>query len=408
MPYFLELTAFFPTFAVPRPLVEAHPFDWFLPGRIVTNGPFELERWRVGDRIRLRRSASYWNRDAIGVESIDALPVENSTTALNLYLTGDVDWLPDYPGDLSDALRQRSDHYSGPAFIVYYYRVNTSRPPLDDARVRQALALAIDRETIVRDVLRLGQIAAHHIVPPGVPGYEPPPSLLGFDPERARALLAEAGFPGGEGFPEIGILYNTLESHKVIAELIADQLRRNLGIRAKPYNQEWQAYLATTLAGEYDLARAGWVGDYLDPNTFLDIWITGGGNNQTGFSDPLYDRLIRAAADVRSLEDDASLLAEVTEPDRVRLRLDAMTNAERPAARTAAAAELRMALLREAEAILVQQEFPVIPIYFYVVKGLVKPHVRGFYSRLVQDDGTTTPNLQDLHPLRGIRLAVQP
>ena len=402
IPYFLELVAFYPTFPVPRVLVEAHPDDWFLPERIVSNGPFVLERWRVGDRIRLRRNDGYWGRDAIGVETIDALPIENPTTAMNLYLTGELDWLQTYPNDLADVLRERADHYSGPAFIVYYYRLNTTRPPLDDPRVREAIGLAIDRETIVRDILRMGQQPARHLVPPGVPGYEPPPSALGFDPERARTLLAEAGYPGGEGVREIGILYNTNDVHKQVAELIADQLRRHLGIPAQPYNQEWQSYLATVRQGEYDVARAGWIGDYLDPNTFLDLWVTNGGNNQTGWGDPDYDRWIRAAADIGAFARQPSFTG-LAETEKARALVDAWRRSEDPEARREVGARLRLQLLREAEGRLVQQGFPVIPIYFYTVYGLVRPEVGGFYSELVDPDGTRRPNLQDLHPLRGIR-----
>jgi oligopeptide transport system substrate-binding protein len=400
VPFFLELTAFYPTFPVPRALVEARPDDWFLPGHIVGNGAFVLAAWRVGDRIRLAKSATWWGRDGVALESIDALPVENAITALNLYLSGAIDWLPRTPGDLGEKLRERPDHYGGPALSVYYYRVNAMRPPLDDPRVRMALALAIDRETLVRDVLRMGQLPAQHLVPPGVPGYERPPSALGFDPERARRLLAEAGFPGGRGLREIGILFNTLEDHRKIAEWVADQLARHLGVRATAYNQEWQSYLATVQAGDYDLARAGWIGDYVDPNTFLDLWVTNGGNNQTGWGDPLYDRLIRAAADVETFAR-APVLDGIREPARLRARLDAWGRAPAGARHAAAAAALRLELLREAEAILVQRAVPVIPLYFYTTSGLVSPRVRGFHAVLA--DGR--PNLQDLHPLRGLSIA---
>ena len=400
IPYFLELTAFYPTFPVQRELVEAHPDDWFLPGRLVGNGAFVLDAWRVGDRIRLSRSETYWGRDRVALASVDAFPIENPVTALNLYLSGAIDWLPRTPSDLAEALRGRPDHYTTPALSVYYYRVNVTKPPLDDPRVRQALALAIDRETLCREVLRLGQLPALHVVPPGIPGYEPPATALGFDPSSARALLAAAGYPGGRGLPEIGILYNTLEDHRKIAELVADQLARELGVRVKPYNQEWQSYLATTQAGDYQLSRAGWIGDYVDPNTFLDLWVTNGGNNQTGWGDPLYDRWVRAAADVEAFAR-APELAGATEPERLRARLAAFgaaSGAERPAA----GARLRLALLREAEAILVQRAFPVIPVYFYVTSGLVSPRVQGFHSWLEEPDGSRRPNLQDLHPLRGL------
>lgn len=409
-PYFLELTAFYPAYPVSRAAVEAHPQDWFLPGHIVSNGPFELERWRVNHKLRLVRSDSYWDRDAIRLASIDALPIENGTTMLNLYLTGGADWLPGgYPSDLVDALKTRPDFYSGPGMVVYYYRFNCERPPFDDVRVREAISIAIDRREIVEDVLGLGQIPAYHLVPPGMTGYTPPESRAVRDVARARRLLAEAGYPGGKGFPAVGILFNTSESHKKIAEVIADQLRRTLGIAVNAYNQEWQGYQASVRAGDYDMARAGWIGDYLDPNTFLDMWVTGGGNNQTGWGDALYDGLIRAAADVESWSARPEpLLARLREPGEARVRLAALRGASDAATRLEAAARLRMQLLQEAEAILVQDAFPVMPIYFYVVSGLVSPQVRGFYARLQAEDGTWVANLQDLHPLRDLWIEREP
>ncbi|HVP28642.1 MAG TPA: peptide ABC transporter substrate-binding protein [Myxococcota bacterium] len=403
-PYFLELTSFYPTFPVPPGAFGSQ--DWFLPEKIVSNGPFRLELWRVNDRIRLVRSDTYWDRASVRLATVDALPIENATTALNLYLTGAVDWLPSaYPVDLAPRLSGRSDFYSSPGLAVYYYRINTRRPPLDDPRVREALSLAVDRQAICSHVLGLGQLPATTFVPPGIPGYDPPPSALGYDVPRARRLLAEAGFPEGRGFPELGILYNTHEGHKKIAEVVADSLRRNLGISVKPYNQEWQAYQASTLAGDYDLARAAWVGDYVDPNTFLDLWVTNGGNNQTGWGDPTYDALIRAAADVaRFAREDRGLALRVGEPARLRADLDALDAARDPEGRARVEAALRLDLLREAEAILVQRGFPVLPVYFYVTSGLVSPRVRGFYVELEQEDGTRTPNLQQLHPLRAIWL----
>jgi oligopeptide transport system substrate-binding protein len=406
IPWFLDLTSFFSTSPLPRRVVEAHPRDWFLPGKIVSNGPFVLESWRVGDRIRLARNPHYWGRDAVTLATIDALPVESPTTALNLFLRGDVDWLPRlYPDELVDVLRERDDFYHGPGLSVYYYRLNTRRPPLDDRRVRQAIGLAIDRREITDEVLRLGQIPATAMVPPGMPGYRSPDSGFGFDVARARALLAEAGYPDGRGMREIGILYNTLDTHKKIAEVIADQLWRNLGIRATAYNQEWQSYLASMVAGDYDMGRAGWIGDYVDPNTFLDIWVTGGGNNQTGWGDPAYDALIAAAADAAAASRDPDrLLGLAVERDAVSAALAATASAHGVSARGEALAALRLELLRQAEAILVQRGFPVIPIYFYVVSGLVSPAVEGFYPELTLPDGSRAANLQDLHPLREVRV----
>jgi oligopeptide transport system substrate-binding protein len=410
-PYFLELTAFYPFFPVPRWAVERSSRNWFMPATFVGNGPFTLQSWRVGDRITLDRNPRYWDTKAVKLGRVDLLPVENMTTALNLYLTGDIDWIPHgyFPRELGPDLKQRPDYYGSPALIAYYYRINTTRKPFDDKRVRKALNLAIDREQITRDVLLMGEEPATYIVPPGLRGYDRGPTDIGLNLAEARKLLAEAGYPDGRGFPKFGILYNTFETHKKLAEIVADQLRRNLSIDAVAYNQEWQSYQESTRNLDYDISRYGWVGDYEDPNTFLDIWLTNGGNNRTGWGNLVYDRLIECANNVELfLESPEFLLQHAREPEKLRGLLVAAQRESDPAPRLAAMSKLRMALLSEAESILVRDDFPVIPVYFYVISGLVKPHVRGFVTELVGSDGKKRPNLRDLHPLRDLSVEGAP
>jgi oligopeptide transport system substrate-binding protein len=405
-PYFLELTAFYPSFPVPRWVVEKSTGrNWFLPGKIVSNGPFRLAEWRVGDRIHLERSDSYWGRSEVRIQSADALPLENTTTALNLYLTGEVDWLPanTYPQDLAQELRKRADFRIGPALIVYYYRINATRKPFDDVRVRKALNLAVDREVITREVLGVGQLPAYHFVPPGIRGYTPPDSGISYDVEQAKKLLAEAGFPNGQGFPKFGILYNTLEAHKKIAEVVADQLHRNLSLDVSAYNQEWQSYQQSTRSLDYDLARGAWVGDYEDPNTFLDLWLTNGGNNQTGWGNLVYDGLLAAAANVEAFVSAPDfILQHAHQADDLKRLVDDVRSNTDAAARLKSMAELRLKLLSEAERILVHDDFPIIPIYFYVIGDMIKPKVKGFYTQLEGSDGRQRSNLRDIHPLRAI------
>ncbi|HET7539360.1 MAG TPA: peptide ABC transporter substrate-binding protein [Polyangiaceae bacterium] len=405
-PYFLELTSFYPLFPVPRWAIEhSAGRNWFLPDRIVSNGPFRLRDWRVGDHMRLERDPSYWGHDQVKLRDVDVLPIENTTTTLNLYLTGEVDWLPleGIPQELAPELRGRPDFFSGPAFISYYYRINCTRKPFDDVRVRKALNLAIDREQITRDVLRMGQRPGTYFVPPGVRGYQSPESGISFDVAQAQKLLAEAGFPDGRGFPKFGILYNTLELHKKVAEVVADQLRRNLHVDAAAYNQEWQSYLQSTRSMDYDLARAGWVGDYEDPNTFLDLWLTNGGNNRSGWGSPVYDRLLAAAGDVeRFVTEPEFVLEHAHDAPALKRMIDAASSTTDAARRLKSMAELRLALLAEAERILIHDEFPILPVYVYVTMDMAKPAVKGLYTTLVGSDGAKRPNLRDIHPLRDI------
>jgi oligopeptide transport system substrate-binding protein len=313
-----------------------------------------------------------------------------------------------FPKDLAPKLKTRPDVHSSPGMIVYFYRLNTTRPPLNDARVRQAFNLAIDRRLITEKVLGLGQLPAHTFVPPGLLGYEAPQSAISFDVERARVLMAEAGFPEGQGFPKLGLLYNTNDMHKKLAEVVADQLRRNLGIEIAPYNQEWQAFLVTLRGRSYDMARSGWNGDYLDPNTFLDMWVTNGANNQTGFGSSTYDALIRAAANVDAfLGDPEQLLRRMKHPERIRELIVDGVKAPDARARAEVKKALRMRFLSEAEAILVQEEFPIVPLYFYVVSNIVAPTVKNFHTQLTLPDGSTVPNLLDIHPLRDLAVTAQ-
>jgi oligopeptide transport system substrate-binding protein len=394
-PYFLELMAHHSSFPVPRWVVEQRGDRWFLPATLVSNGPFRLERWVVNDHLRVARSETYWGKSEVRLGSVDFLPTENTMTNLNLYLTGALDWIPDYfPRQLATELRKRKDYYGVLGLSVYYFRLNVTHPPLDDRRVRKALNLAIDREVITQHVVSLGQVPATTFVPPGLRGYTPPPSAIRYDVAEARRLLAEAGFPDGKGFPKIGILYNTNEDHKRAAEVVSDQLHRALGIEVSTYNQEWQSFLDTVRGFDYDIARAGWIGDYADPNTFLGSWVTGGPNNQTGYSSELYDRLIRLTTDVTPLlAEPEPLLAKLKEPAPIRALL-ATARGGPPAEQREAREKIRMLLFREAEAILFQDDFPIIPLYFYVNAGLIRERVRGFTPQMMVSN--VTLGLRDL------------
>ncbi len=332
--HFLDLCAHYPFFPVPPPTVRAFGEDWVRPEHMVSNGPFLLADWQLRRRIRLRKNPRYWDAAGVGLETADAIFSEQATTAFNLYATGETDWIDSssIPPPIRDAVRGRPDFHTSPYLNTYFYRLNVTRPPLDDRRVRQALGLAIDRQAIVEHITRSGQMAARHLVPPGLPGYTSP---LGpdHDPARARALLAAAGYPGGRGFPRLQLLFNTSEEHRPIAEVVQQEWKEELGIECELVNQEWKVFLNTTRALQYDVSRANWIGDYLDPSTFLDLFATAESpNNRTGWSHPEYTRLVRAAA---------------AETDRAR----------------------RFALLAEAEALLLD-EAPILPIYFYVTLDL--------------------------------------
>jgi len=356
-PYFLDLASFYPLYPVNRRnLEEARerwPADWrvrwLTPENLVTNGPYRIASRRINDRIRLVRNPTYWDAANVAFETIDAFAIEHLGTSLNLYLTGELDWIDRPVTDLIPHLRGREDFHVSPFLATYFYRVNTTEPPFDDARVRRALALAIDREAIVTKLTKAGERPAWSFTTEGLRGY-PRVELahsrdLAADLEEARRLLDEAGFgAGGCAFPTFEILYNTDQVHRDIAEVIADGWQRELGLSVKLLNQEWKVYLDSQRALDYDVVRSSWIGDYPDPNTFLDVFVTGGENNRTGWGDARYDALVEAA----------------------RHELDSRR---------------RLELLAEAEAILLE-ELPILPIYHYVSRNLVDPRLGGFFENM--------------------------
>ena len=356
--YWLELLGFYPLSPVNKTCVETYGTPaWTRPENIVTNGPYRIVFRRLRDRIRLEKRDDYWDADNVSIRTIDALAVESVTTEFNLYETGKIDWVPKLASLMSKEILKtdppRDDFNPGTQFGTYFYSFNTTRKPLDDPRVRQALVMAIDRAEILRTV-GAGEEPSRSFCPPGIQGYESP-LCPEENIEAAQKLLAEAGYPDGEGFPKIDILYNYQEDHQAIAELIRKQWQRGLGINVATRNEEWGTYLSSQRQLNYDVIRRAWVGDYLDPNTFLDMFVTGGENNNTGWSNTEYDQLIESAQS----------------------ELDS---------------EKRLAILREAEVILMK-EGPLLPLFFYVSRNLVRPRIQGFWN-----------NLQDAHPLKYLRI----
>ena len=356
-PYFLDILSFYPLSPVNRRCLETHGApQWTRAENLVSNGPFRMQWRRIRDRIRLVKNEQYWNRDAVKLGVVDVLAVEGSTTMLNMYLTGQADWITDVPPMVApELMASRPQEFAPtPMLGTYFYRFNVTKPPFDKAEVRRALTLAIDRRSIVDTAARMGQVPAYSLVPPGIAGYDP--AECGAENlDEARRLLAAAGFPGGRGFPKFELVYNTQDAHKAIAEMIQDRWKRTLGIDVGLRNLEWGVFLDTVRMLDYRTARASWIGDYADPNTFLDMFMSKNENNQTGWSDAEYDRLVEAAA---------------AEADPVR----------------------RMRTLRAAETILMR-ELPIMPIYFYVSRDLVRPYVRGFHK-----------NVRDEHPLWALEI----
>ena len=356
-PYFLELCAFPTLHPVPVDLINRIGDEWIKPGKIVSNGAYLLESWRINDKIRLKKNPQYWNRDAVALDTVDVLPISDANVAFNFYASGLADLVMDKglaPPALLDDMKKRPDFHAAPFLGIYFLRFNCSKGPFVDERVRRAFSLAVDKKRIVEKITRAGELPAPGFVPPGIPGYTGTDGLP-FDPATARDLLAQAGYPGGKGFPLFSYLYSKSELNEAVAIELQSMWRETLGVDVNLVRQEWKVYLNSLSLLDYDIARSTWVGDYPDPNTFLDMFLTGGGNNRTGWSSPQYDKLIAAAA------------CELN-PAR------------------------RLEILRDAEDLLVARAVPVCPIYYYVGIQLYDP------DKL----GGIRANVLDEHPLRAI------
>lgn len=367
-PFFLDLCAFQTLAVVPTKAIARHGDRWIRTAPVPFSGPYQIEFWRVNDRLRLRRNPHYWDAANTSCERIDLLPIGAPSTAFNLYEAGaaDIIWDKDLlPAELFDTLRSRPDFHHFTYLGTYFLRVNVTRRPFNDARVRQALALAIDKAKLIEKIFKTGEPVASNLVPHGTANY-PPVEGLGYDPALARRLLAEAGFPDGRGFPPFQYLVDSAGGGvsrlhaKVAVELQAVWLRE-LGLKMEPRQMEKKVFLRAQTALDYDVSRSSWIGDYNDANTFLDLFMTGNGNNRTGWSQPRYDELMRAAN---------------REPDIAR----------------------RAELMRQAETILVRDEVPIIPICFY----------NGFYYYNPARISGIHPNILDIHPLGAIRLLDKP
>lgn len=351
-PFFLNLLGHHAYRAVPKWAIERHGGQWAQPKRIVTSGPFLLDSWVPHRELVIVKNPAYWDADQVKLAGVRFFPLEDKNTAVKKYRAGELDIVWDLPPLQIPALAKRADFYKTPFLGTYFYRLNVTRPPLNDKRVRQALAMAIDRQVIVNQFLQGQEIPNQSFVPIGLENYSYPKGLA-FDPEGAKTLIREAGFINPAAFPRLTILYNTDEQHKLIAQVIQQQWRKNLGIEVALLNRDWKSYLDSRRQLHYDIARSAWIGDYPDPNTFLDTMLSDSSENQTGWHHETYDALIGQAA------------AEL-DPAK------------------------RLELLHEAEDLLLS-EAPLIPIYTYTKKFLMNPEIDDFH-----------PNILDIHPFRSV------
>ena len=339
---------------VPRATVERFGDTWTKPGNIVVSGAFTMDRWRPYDAIVMKRNPAYWDAAAVRLDSLSFYAVEDLTTMMNLYKAGEVYTTFNHtvPSSWISRVRQYRDYMDAPEAATESYVFNTTKGPTKDVRVRHALNMAIDKEALAR--FRRAAKATTATVPIGMfPGY-PSPQGDRFDPDAAEALLAEAGYKDASGrydsstFParEMEITYNTSESNRSNAEFIQAQWKQNLGITVSLRNMEFRTFLQTRSQLDYSgVARSGWIADYMDPFTFLSMYVVEGGDNGSGWSDPEF---VRVLSDANRQHDP----------------------------------QQRYDLLAKAESLLLAAQ-PTLPLYNNATNYLKKPFVKGLYANPV-------------------------
>ena len=343
--YFLQLCAFTTYVPLREDIVSANPDGWATnPETYVSNGPFKLVQWDMKDQLVFEKNENYWDADNVKLEKLTFKLVTDETTAYSELKAGNFDVVNSVPSNEIEPGKEEGLVQIIPKLGTYFFAINVGKQDnlndevknaLSNKLVRQAMVLAIDRQEIIDNVGKADQVAAYSFVPLGITSTDGcefsnkeyyDPQDMESNIEKAKELLKEAGYENGEGLPTIELMYNSEGQHKDVCQIVQQNLAE-VGINVELVNQEWAVFLDTRQNGEYQIARHGWIGDYSDPMTFLDMWITDGGNNDSGFSNSEYDALIAEA----KIETDL---------------------------------ERREELLRKAEDILME-EAPIMPVYFY-------------------------------------------
>ncbi|SHJ99202.1 peptide ABC transporter substrate-binding protein [Paramaledivibacter caminithermalis] len=350
--YMIEIFGFPTLYPVRKDIVEKDPEGWsFNPETAVSNGPFKLASYTQNDVMKLVPNEEYWGRDNVKLDELNFVFITEQSTALSAMEAGDLDGIDNVPNQEIPRLQaENEDFIIAPHLGTYFYVFNVEEKPFDDVKVRKAFSKAIDRNAIVTTVTLGGQVPATGFVPLGImtggEDFRKAGGDYGVDPmaaqvEEAQKLLAEAGYPNGEGFPKVTLKYNTSENHKRIAEAIQEMWKKNLNVEVELENMEWRVFIPARQNGEFQIARHGWIGDYNHPMTFLDMFLSDSGNNDAQWKNEEFDKLI--------------LEAKVTADEKK-------------------AAEL----MHKAEDLIMEDQI-VMPIYYYTHPMMMGQHVKGWY-----------------------------
>lgn len=345
-PFLLGALTHYTAYPLPQHVVEAKGDDWVQVENMVVNGPYKPVEWVPGSLVHLAINDTYYDADKLAIDEVIYYVLEDESAALRRYRAGEFDILTEFPTDQYGWMEENlpGEAHVAPFAGLYYYTLNSSKPPLDDARVRQALSMAVNREVIGPDVLGTGELPAYSWVPPGMDNYGEVATVAWKDTPygekvaEATSLLTEAGY-GPDNPLSIQLRYNTNENHKRIAVAIA-AMWKPLGVEVELFNAETKVHYADLQAGESEVARAGWLADYNDPVNFLGLLQGGIDYNYGRWTNAEFDALLDEAAAETDLE-------------------------------------ARAGLLRQAEQI-AMDDSAAIPIYYYVSRNVVSPKVSGF------------------------------
>lgn len=351
-PYFLEVCAFPATFPVRKDIVEANADTWSTdPKTYIGNGPYVLKSWEHQSKMTYVKNENYYDLKKLGPDTINFVLMEDKNTMLSAYKNNEILFADDLPSEEIDAMKDKGlviEKQLG----TYFLSINVKKEGLDNVKVREALSLALDRDYIVEKVAKGGQIPADSFVATGLTDADGKTEFhenakKWYDAkdykgnvEKAKKLLKEAGYENGKGLPSIELMCNP--GHEPIMEAVQNMWKENLGLNVTISSQDWNVFLETRKQGDFQVARDGWLGDYNDPVSFIDIWVTGGGNNNAQWSNKEYDKIV---SEIKSTTD----------------------------------AKERYAKMHEAEDLLAK-DMPIIPIYYYTDLYLISDKLEGMYT----------------------------